>query len=374
MGAALARISLGIVLAGTAACASSGGSPTDETRASAQTNRFARAPASAPSAVFFPRIGDPADDGHGSLGPGLAFMGGGLAPTSTFTWAHDVVTRGDLRVAGDVAILSTSGDDVYSDAIYAAALFNSVQTILVPEGASSADFVEVAHSLENIEIVVLVDQAPSSFARWAGTPLPAAVREVWARGGVLVASGGGARALGSAVLTAGDSVDSKTALADPYTPLLTLQPGVFDVPFLVGTVVELETHAADRFGRLAALSARTIADGFAGADRRVMGIGLDLGNAIAFDYEGRAGMLEDTGSTSRAWLLRGGPADRIAAGQPLEWRQSVATRFDDTGESLDVVHSCGTAFTYALAVDGAATPPFTPADPYEAQGTSSPCP
>src|SRR5580693_5424305 len=116
MGAAVARISFGVVLAATTACAASGSSPADDSHPSARTNRFARAPASAPSAVFFPRVGDPADDTHGSLGPGLVFMGGGLAPSSTFGWAHDVVTRGDMRVAGDVAVLSTSGDDVYSEA------------------------------------------------------------------------------------------------------------------------------------------------------------------------------------------------------------------------------------------------------------------
>lgn len=371
----LPRLLVGLVLAGTVACATGGDAPSEGKRAAAaQTNRFTPTPPSGPAAVFFPRVGNPTDDDHGSLGPGLAFMGGALAPLGAFAWAHDVVTRGDMRAAGDVVVLSTVGDDAYSAALFASAAFNSVQTVLVPEGASAEDLATVAHRLETVEIVFLVDQPAASYERWAGTPLANAVREVWTRGGVLVGSGGGARALGAAVLVDGDTVTSEVALADPYVAALALHGGVFGIPFLAGSVVELKTRSADRFGRLAALSARMIADGFASSAGQAMGIGIDDGVAMTFDYVGNAGLLADTSSISREWLLHGGPADRVASGQPLQWQKLLVTRLDAVGESFDVVQRCGTAFTYGVAVDGAMMPPFTPADPYEAQGMSSPCP
>jgi hypothetical protein len=258
------------------ACANGESSTAPLPAAVPRNDESAPAPDRSPHVVFYPRLGSLADDIWGAIGPGVVLMNGGLKPASAFHWMHDTVDS--VRIAGDVVVLSTQGGDMYSQPLYASAPFNSVQTVLVPPASPAADIALVAARLQTAEIVFLADDG-AGFEDWAGTPLGAAVHGVYDRGGVVAGSGAGAAALGAAVLTT--HTDSATALADPYAPSIVLAPGVFGLPILTGAYVELGLQSGDRFGVLAAMTAR--------------------------------------------------------------------------------------------AIDGAAETPFTPADPYDAQGTASPC-
>jgi cyanophycinase-like exopeptidase len=235
-----------------------------------------------------------------------------------------------------------------------------------------SDIALVAARLKTAEIVFLADGDPSTYASWAGTPLGDAVHGVYDRGGVVAGAGAGAAALGWAVLTT--HTDSATALLDPYAPSITLVRGPFGLPSMAGTYVDLGLESSDRFGVLAAMSARAIADGLADTKASAaMGLGLDGNAAVAFDQRGKVTLLDDDGASGAAWIVHGGAVDRITAGQPLLWKTARITRFDTAGESLAISSDCGTAFSYDVAVDGAAATPFTPADPYSAQGSANPC-
>jgi len=330
----------------------------------------APAPDTRPQVVFYPRIGSMTDDPWGSLGPGVVLMNAGLAPKSAFTWIHDTVDK--PRIAGDVVALCTRGGDVYSDALLQAAPFNSVQTVLVPPESTADEVALVAARLETAHVVFLGDGAAGEFAAWSSGPLGAAVRGVYDRGGVVAGAGAGAAALG-ATLRTGDAT-SAAALANPFDARLALAPGPFALPLLAGTSVETQLQSSDRFGLLAAITARAIAGGTAAAAGALpMGIGLEGGAALAFDRLGSVTLLDDDGASGSAWLVRGDAVDRVAAGQPLVWKGAGVTRFDAPGESLTFYLGCGTAFAYGVAIDGAAATPFTPADPYDAMGASSPC-
>jgi cyanophycinase-like exopeptidase len=320
--------------------------------------------------VFYPRIGSLVDDPWGAIGPGVVLMNGGLTPASAFPWIHDTVDP--QRIAGDVVVLSTKGGDVYSSAVYAAARFNSVQTVLVPSGAPRSDIDLVSARLESAEVVFLVDGEPSAYAAWAGTSLGDAVHGVYDRGGVVAGSGAGAAALGAMFLTS--ATDSATALADPYDPSITLVDGPFAIPLLIGTYVDLGTESNDRFGVLAAMTARAVAKGLMGiAGSPPLGVGLDVNAALAFDRQGIVTLLAGDDGPGSAWIVHGGAVGEIARGQPLVWPVAQVTRFDAAAESLTLASDCGTAFSYEVAIDGASAHPFTPADPYEAQGTANPC-
>lgn len=352
-------------------CAAGGSVPSagGDGGTSASVEPVAPAPDTAPRAVFFPRVGNPFDDTHGSLGPGVVLMNGGLSPASAFVWMHDAVDR--ARTAADVIVLCTQGDDAYSAPVYAAASFNSVQTVLVPPGAPLDDAQVVAQLIASAEVVFLADGDVASYATWAGGPIADAIRALFQRGGVVAGAGGGASALGAAVLTT--DVDSAAALANPYDGSIHLQPGPFGGSILAGTLVDVRTRSGERFGRLAALTARAIADGLVDSTPdATLGIGLDDGAALAIDRAAQVSLLAD--AANDAWLVHGGVVDRVTPGQPLLWKSVHVTRFDAPGESYAPAQGCGTAFSYAVAVDGAASPPFTPADPYDAPGASSPCP
>jgi cyanophycinase-like exopeptidase len=354
-----------------AACAGGGEPQAPTTTAPPPTPEpSAPAPDTSPQVVFYPRVGSMVDDGWGSLGPGVVLMNTPLAPASAFAWIHDTVDA--RRVAGDVVALCTRGGDVYSEPLYAAASFNSVQTVLVPPQSIASDVALVAQRLATAEIVYLGDGDPASYAAWGGTPLGDAIRHVYYRGGVIVGAGPGAAALGWAVLTS--STTSAQALGDPYAHGITLARGAPALPLLAGTLVDLDVVSKDRFGVLAAMTARAVADGLADTTAgAAMGIGLEGHSALVVDRGGNLRLFDDGAVAGGAWIVHGGAVDRLTAGQPLKWSAAHVTRFDAAGESLSPGASCGTAFSYDVAIDGAATPPFTPADPYEAQGAASPC-
>jgi cyanophycinase-like exopeptidase len=353
------------------ACASGGSSSsTSLPTAVAVIDDSAPAPAGTFHVVFYPRIGSLVDDQWGAMGPGVVLMNGGLEPASAFPWMHDTVDRD--RIAGDVVVLCTQGDDAYSSTIYAAAPFNSVQTVLVPREAPGSDIDLVVTRLQTAEIVFLADGDVSTYAGWARTPLGDAVHGVYDRGGVIAGSGAGAAALGGAVLTT--HTDSATALVNPYDSSIALGEGPMGIPLMAGTYVDLDLESSDRFGVLAAMTARAVADGLTGiAASPPMGIGLDTNVALTITRQGIVTLLDSDGASGAAWIVHGGAVSQIAPGQPLLWPAAQVTRFDTASESLTIASDCGTAFSYDVAINGASTSPFTPADPYEAQGTANPC-
>jgi cyanophycinase-like exopeptidase len=360
------------------ACATGADAPTGEREEAAPFlpgDRTALAPDTRPQVVFFPRFGNPADDTHGALGPGVVLSNDGIGPQSAALWMHDTVDP--ARVAGDVAVLSTHGGDTYAEPLYASARFNSVQTVLIPPDAPDSDIATVASWLAGAEIVFVTDGDRASYVAWAGGPVAAAVRAVYDRGGVIAASGVGAAALGVALLVpvGVSDVPSDVALDDPYAATLALVPGPFALPLAGSWIVDVSLRTANRFGRLAAMTARAQADGLVtGATGAALGIGLDDGAALAIDRRGIATLLpSDAATGGDCWLIRGPAAERIAPGQPLVWSNAQVTRFDAPAEALEVAAGCGTAFTYAVSIDGRNPAPFTPIDPYGAQGASMPC-
>jgi len=314
-----------------AACATGAGAPAAEELAPfLPGDRSAPAPDTRPQVVFFPRFGNPADDARGSLGPGVVLSNDGIGPHSAALWMHDTVDPS--RVAGDVAVLSTHGDDAYAQPLYAAARFNSVQTALIPRDAPQSDLETVASWLADAEIVFLADGDRASYAAWAGGPVAAAVRAVYDRGGVIAAAGGGAAALGVALLVPRGvpDVPSNVALDDPYAATIALVPGPFALPSAGSWIVDVSLRSADRFGRLAAMTARAQADGLVvGQAVAALGIGLDDGAALAIDRRGTATLLpSDAATGGDCWLIRGGGAAQVAPGQALVWSGASVTRFD----------------------------------------------
>jgi cyanophycinase-like exopeptidase len=362
---------LGILGLANAGCASGESSSSGPPEPVPPIGESLQSPDLLPQVVFYPRVGNLTDDGWGSTGPGVVLMNDPVGPDSAFSWIHDTVDQ--TRIAGDVVVLCTHCGDVYSQTIYQLAPFNSVQTLLVPPQAKASDAQLVASRLQTAEIVYLADGDVGDYAAWAGTPIAAAVQAAYGRNGVIVGAGRGAAALGWAVLTA--PVDSTTALTNPYAQSVTLVRGPFSLGVMAGAYVDLDLESTDRFGVLAAMTARAIHDGLVDSTSvAAMGIGLDDHAALAIDRFGNVTLLGDDDAPGLSWVLRGGAADQIAAGEPLVWSGARVYRFDSAGESAQIGPGCGTAFAYPVSIDGSASPPFSPANPYAAAGTATPCP
>ena len=322
----LERVRWGVLLALANGACATGGAPSSEVSPSLpQVGESVQSPDLLPQVVFYPRVGNLADDAWGATGPGIVLMNDPVGPDSAFTWIHNTV---DLtRIAGDVVVLCTDCGDVYSQTIYQLAPFNSVQTVLVPPQSQPGDVQPVANLLHTAEIVYIADGDVADYVAWAGTPLIAAVQGVYDRDGVVVGAGGGAAALGWAVLT--KTADSDTALANPYSPSITLTRGPFGLSALAGTYVDLNLESADRFGVLAAMTARAINDGLTDTTPGdALGIGLDVHAALALNSFGKLTLLGDDDAPAASSIIQGAYAEQNRGGGAahLERRHGVAVR------------------------------------------------
>ncbi|MDB4934607.1 MAG: hypothetical protein JWP87_1579, partial [Labilithrix sp.] len=117
--------------------------------------------------------------------------------------------------------------------------------------------------------------------------------------------------------------------------------------------------------------ARQIADGAATAP--VHGIGVDEASAIVIGKNGLGTFKQLTAGTGTAYIITGASATAVKAGSPLVYGMLTVSRLDADGQSYDFTHWCGTTTTYQVAIDGAATLIYQPADPYTAGGMAGTC-
>jgi cyanophycinase-like exopeptidase len=364
-------------VAGALGCAEAGDlGPSAPTRAEATSQPAPNDLLPQSALVIHERIGNPLDDEMRGEGPGLVVLGGGPNVDDAYAWMRTTIgcTR---RYAGDIVVLRANDDDSYAQYIADRDLFNSVQTIVVPLGATADDLGIVANILDRAEGVVLASEDPTEVLRWHGTDLAAAVQRAFDRGGVVAATGGGATVLGQFAHDTGGAVDSvhtSDAIANPYEKSIHFARDMFHFPQLEGMVVDTHFRQGDRFGRLSAFMARQVADGTLSTHPpRALGIGVDEGSALTIDRFGRFSLVQAPGAEGSAFILIGGTPQRIAPNAPLVYTGLVVARLDAPGEMFDLDRACGTAFVYTVSVAGGGGTMYSPPNPYEAQGVAHDC-
>lgn len=330
----------------------------------------------------FPRRGEASDDTTSPSGPGLILMGGGPDVDDAFVWARRILAgpaRPDGVRSGDAVVLRASGADGYDDYLYQLAGFRSVQTILLPKDAGPADFSIATDLVSRAEFVFFAGGDQSRYVAWGATPLMAAVSAVYRRGGVVGGTSAGCAILGQYVydaISAGSrAVTSRTALSDPFDPDISFSRRLFAFPELAGVITDTHFSARDRMGRLTSFVARQHADGV--VTRRppeVLGVGVDEGAALVIDKNMQGRLLQQRSAAS-VHIVRGGPADTIAAGQALLYRSVSVLRLQDPTQDVWNFRSwCGAGAAFSLSVDGNAAVPLKPADPYREPGERARCP
>ncbi len=378
------------LLAAIAACASPASEPAAPPRdgpppvidggtAGPGAARDAGSDAGAPlSITVFPRVGDPTDDAVKPAGPGLVVMGGGPDVDDAFVWAQATIAGSRAGRAGDVVVLRATGGDAYAPYLHAIAPFHSVQTLLVPSGASKADLAAAAAIVDRAEVVFFAGGDQSDYVAWKGTSLAAAVQGVFDRGGVVGGTSAGAAILGHHVYDARNAgtnnLTSADALVDPFDARATFTHGMFAFPALREVITDTHFEQRDRFGRLAAFMARQHVDGaVTTVPPLVVGVGVDEGAALVVDSSGVA-RLKRQKTGARAFVAKADAPGALLPGAPLVYPGLMVYRFDDPLDTFDFAKGCGDLRSYAEAVDGSKASPFTPPSPYDAPGTTAPCP
>ncbi|MBV8163987.1 MAG: cyanophycinase, partial [Candidatus Eremiobacteraeota bacterium] len=296
--------------------------------------------------TIYPREGSAQPSGVTPQGPGLILMGGGGDIDAAFVWMHDVIAGSKEGNGGDIIVLRASGDYAYDPYLMKLARFNSVRTIKVDPKASAADLATVAGYVRQAQGVFFAGGDQANYVWWKGSPLAAAVQQVYESGGVVGGNSAGLAIQGEwiydsvAADRAGADVEvtTKNAVPDPAEPIISFTHDLLRWPPLRGFITDTHFVQRDRLGRLAAFLARLHQEG-AGD---VIGLGIDTGTAILVDKHG-IGTLIRNNPHGAALFLRGGVAQPIQQGTPLVYKGITVTLLDQDGQTYDFNKRCAQA-------------------------------
>ncbi len=329
----------------------------------------APAAASACAITIYPRFGTYVRSPR-LRGPGLILAGGGAleAPTTIFTWLHDRLNGPGSGRAGNVVVLRASDDDLYDQPFSRYGRFASVQTVLIPPCAPRSQVDRAAPVVDTADAVFFAGGDQSHYVAWKGSALMAAVKRVYARGGV-VGGGSAGLAIQGAVIydaVAADRFDADTHTADavayPLEKRISFTTGLFAWPALADTITDTHLVVRDRFGRMVVFLARILHDRVLRGAKTVYALGVDQASAVVVDPDGTATVLNGTGGRG-AYLVRAHAVPDLQPGQPIRYTVE-ASHIGHNGARFDLLHKTTRQSWYVLTVDGSRSPVYS-RDPYQ---------
>ncbi len=168
---------------------------------------------------------------------------------------------------------------------------------------------------------------------WKGTPLEAAIRSVFARGGVVGGTSAGCAVLGEVIYdAAGGSLDPNEALRNPFAKQISFTQGFLELT--PGVIFDSHLTERARIARLPILLARIRSD----LGRDVLGVGIDVRTALCIGPDGAAEVF-GTGAACFMWLT---PQSRVTVERAKgDWPTpplvtDVAVRQILTGEKVNI--------------------------------------
>jgi cyanophycinase len=288
------------------------------------------------------RLGNPRDVATDTRG-GVLFEGGSTDVDAAYRWMCAKANGGDFLV------IRATGTAAYNSYIRGLCpTLNSVATLIIRSRAGAAQaFVKDTILKAGAVFIAGGDQA-NYVNYYAGTPVAAGIDTLAARGVPVGGTSAGNAVLaqfGYSALTG--SVTSKQALADPFTPLITIENGFLNVsPLLRDTFTDDHFAARDRMGRLMAFLARVVQDGEA---RRVSAIATDEKTAFLMEPDG-TGVVVGAGAVY--FLRAAGPPEVCQRETPLTFK-NVSVYRARAGNTFSVSAWTGTGGTsYSISAIG----------------------
>ncbi|QKV73852.1 cyanophycinase [Amycolatopsis sp. Hca4] len=280
-------------------------------------------------------------------GPAFTMNGSGAVVDASMRRAVDTIRGGSGTL--DVVVLAGSTPASGSrtpecDAVIRLAGVNSCTTWVLTRAADGDDS-RVNADIRNAEFVYFAGGDQCRYAAWKGTALQASVRSVVAKGGGAGGGSAGTHITSSIVYNGcGASVDSRTALADPYSSDITFTTGMFAWPDYGDTINDSHFVTRDRMGRLMAFTARAVNDGLT-SHGAAWGVGVEEGGSLFLD---RTGLATLYGQDAYVVLADHRP-ERAVPGEPLTYRGFKIWRLRP-GSTFDF-HSRPTTGYYLRDVD-----------------------
>ncbi|MCU1228726.1 MAG: peptidase [Acidobacteria bacterium] len=282
-------------------------------------------------------------------GPALILQGGGGADlTAAFQLAVDRVrgcTDCDTRL--DVVVLRASGGDGYNSFFMGLKGVSSVVSLVITDRESSSR-PDVVKAVRDAELIFFAGGDQCNYIRWIkGTPVEAAVKSVYKRGGAVGGTSAGLAIQGEISYDScpNQSAVSADVLKDPFSIDVSLSRGFFNWPQLRDVITDTHFQKRDRMGRLLVFLARAMAEG---KESRLFGFGVNE-NAIAImDAKGKATVF-GTGPVNV--VVADHRAEVLERGKPLTYRGYKIWHFDD-GQTIDLDHLPKSGFKTIDVIDG----------------------
>lgn len=301
------------------------------------------------SPYSYMRAGEPANV---SVKPraGFALMGGGTDLDAAFEFLCDRANGGDMLV------LRAAGDDEYNGYLRAICHLNSVATLIIPS-RDAAENPFVADAIGHAAAIFIAGGDQANYINfWINTPVQSAVNEAIKRGVPVGGTSAGLAVMGEYAYSAqGDksddpNLDSKTALADPFGPRISLTRGFIDIPALKGIITDTHFKRRDRMGRLLVFLSRLNepdSKRITPDSKHVRGIGVEERAAVLLEPDGRA---EVVGYGSAYFIEEDRGAGNLRKGRPVTFGPFVVQKVAP-GAVFYMKSWAGDAISYKLTVE-----------------------
>ena len=299
------------------------------------------------TAYHYFRVGNPAD-ADATPHAGFALMGGGEDLDDAFRWLCERAGGGDLLV------LRATGDDEYNPYIHKLCKLNSVATLVIPS-QSAATNAFVAEKIRRATALFIAGGDQANYINfWSGTPVQAALNTAIRRGVPIGGTSAGLAVLGEYAYSAqGDkpndpNLDGKTAMADPFSPRVTLVHGFIDIPVLTGIVTDTHFAKRDRMGRLLVFLARMQQQRRENPEvKKLRGIGIEERAAVLLEPDGRARVV---GNGAAYFIDTAHSHGLLVSGAPITYGPYDVFRVSP-GHTFNVKTWQGDAVTYTLSIE-----------------------
>jgi cyanophycinase len=295
------------------------------------------------------RAGNPDDAPAARTRAGFALMGGGDDLDEAFQFLCD------RAGGGDFLILRATGDDEYNPYLQKLCHLNSVATLILPTRAA-ASAPEVAKIIHRASAIFISGGDQANYINfWMGTPVQSELNDATRRGVPIGGTSAGLAVMGEYGYSAqGDKpddpdLDSKTALADPFHPRVTLEHGFLDIPILKGLITDTHFARRNRMGRLLVFLARLNepdCKALPASAPRVRGVGVEEKAAVLVDPDGQAHVV---GSGSAYFIDASGAHGPLCEIKPLTFGPYKVAKVAPS-HTFNLKNWQGEAITYTLSI------------------------
>ena len=314
--------------------------------------------------TIFPRMGTFEPSGR-LYGPGLVLAGGGAeeAPASMFPWMRRRLAGPRSGRFGNIVFLRASDTTEYDKLFYDGGAFRSVQTVLIPPCAPRAQVDRAAPVVDGADAVFFAGGDQSHYVVWKGSALMAAVKRVYARGGLVGGGSAGLAIQGAVVYDAaaadryGNDTHTADAVADPLERRISFTTGLFAWPPLADTITDTHLAVRNRLGRTIVFLARILHDNLLPGATTVYGLGIDQASAVVVGPDGIGTLLNGPGGRG-AFLIRAANPPRLSPGVPFRYTVDLA-HVARNGARIDLLHKTAPVPWRSLTVDASRSPIYS---------------